>query len=268
MLEYEEFRRAIRKDGKMSPSMLSNEDIKFLFDRVDNDQSAYIDIDEFVEWVEQSDGQPEEGFTSSSSSSSFSSSPSGGRRQSMSSGYGQNGPTALQVPRGSGSGGKRGSSEKKIQKNKPVWSAHVRRMSTFENSPTLARSNFQKESLLKMGGDSGSGRSPSGGGGGRGGGRGQSSGGSNWSAPAADLGIGGRGFAEVSDEAFDLDRRRAHRDRLAKKAAQRKKEEQEARAIRAARQAKDEISALEKERVIRASERAQWAPAAAGGWSR
>ena len=136
MLECEEFRRAIRKDGKMSPSMLSNEDIKFLFDRVDNDQSGYIDINEFVEWVEQSKGQPEEGFTSSLSSS-FSSSPSGGRRQSMSSGYGQNGPTALQVPRGSG--GKRGSSEKKKQKKKPIWSAHVRRMSTFEHSPILAR---------------------------------------------------------------------------------------------------------------------------------
>jgi len=51
LLDFEEFRRGIRKSGKMRALDLSDEMLARMFDSVDVDASGYIDISEFTAWL-------------------------------------------------------------------------------------------------------------------------------------------------------------------------------------------------------------------------
>jgi Ca2+-binding EF-hand superfamily protein len=52
-LSYDEFKRAIRKDGKMSNSILSDHDLNTLFHQIDIDNGGEIEIDEFIRWLKK-----------------------------------------------------------------------------------------------------------------------------------------------------------------------------------------------------------------------
>ena len=52
VLEYPEFKRALRSDAKMSASMLSDTQVKYLFNTIDKDNDGSINIQEFIKWVE------------------------------------------------------------------------------------------------------------------------------------------------------------------------------------------------------------------------
>ena len=50
-LELPEFISAIRRDAKMSPQEVSDEELKDMFDSVDDDGGGEVEIDEFVAWL-------------------------------------------------------------------------------------------------------------------------------------------------------------------------------------------------------------------------
>ena len=50
-LQYNEFKNAVRKDGKMTKNQLSDNDLLFLFRRVDRDGGGSIEIEEFSKWL-------------------------------------------------------------------------------------------------------------------------------------------------------------------------------------------------------------------------
>jgi hypothetical protein len=52
VLEYPEFKRALRSDAKMSASMLSDTQVKYLFNTIDKDNDGSLNIQEFIKWVE------------------------------------------------------------------------------------------------------------------------------------------------------------------------------------------------------------------------
>ena len=53
-LQFNEFKNAVRKDGKMTKQVLSDRDLRFLFKRVDRDGGGEIDINEFSKWLKTS----------------------------------------------------------------------------------------------------------------------------------------------------------------------------------------------------------------------
>ena len=55
-LEFDEFKTAVRKDGKMSVDQLSEPDLRFLFDRIDEDSGGEIEIEEFIGWLSKVEG--------------------------------------------------------------------------------------------------------------------------------------------------------------------------------------------------------------------
>jgi Ca2+-binding EF-hand superfamily protein len=58
VLDFEEFRRAIRKDAKLSARDVTDTDLQDLFDFIDQDRSGSIDIDEFTKLLSIEPGSP------------------------------------------------------------------------------------------------------------------------------------------------------------------------------------------------------------------
>jgi len=54
-LEFDEFRSALRRDAKIKPQDVSDRDLLTVFNAVDDDGGGEVEIDEFVEWLEEDD---------------------------------------------------------------------------------------------------------------------------------------------------------------------------------------------------------------------
>ena len=68
-LQFNEFKNAVRKDGKMNQQLLSDRGLQFLFDRVDKDKGGTIEIAEFIRWLGGTDTNSKTSTSSPSPSS-------------------------------------------------------------------------------------------------------------------------------------------------------------------------------------------------------
>ena len=86
-LGFHEFKRALRGDAKISVSALPNSQVHHLFNSIDTDGGGTIDVEEFITWVEDDDGDDNRRGTSARR-----------RHKKISSGYGRVSPTEMSSP--------------------------------------------------------------------------------------------------------------------------------------------------------------------------
>jgi hypothetical protein len=216
-LEWSEFRSVIRKDGKMNENTLHDTDLKFLFERVDINNNGDIDYNEFIQWLGNDDDYQRERKRNQRQKGQDETQKGVKIRHRnkspiKSSGYGQEHVA---------------SPPKKLNNAKPAWSSHSRRMTSFQKSPDLARTNFHTDSMQNQ----------------------------------EQRRNEGRRFEDVPVSSFDLDRRRAHRDKLAKNAQKRRQAgAMSTRQVTQKRQHEIQMREMETKR--------QQVPWSDGGWGR
>jgi hypothetical protein len=86
-LGFHEFKRAIRGDAKISVSTLPNSQVLHLFNSIDTDNGGTIDVEEFITWVEEEDGESESAAKMRRR-----------RSRKVSSGYGRVSPSEMSSP--------------------------------------------------------------------------------------------------------------------------------------------------------------------------
>ena len=59
-ISYDEFRRAVRKDAKLTAALLPENDLRWLFSQVDVDNGGTVEVEEFVKWLNGETTTPKE----------------------------------------------------------------------------------------------------------------------------------------------------------------------------------------------------------------